>query len=60
MTEEWRKLHKNIFIIGIRVSQSDRINWAGHVAHMGRREISGKPEGRRRGENKVNVYLQGH
>jgi hypothetical protein len=56
-TEEWRTLHNeelhNVYtsLITIRVINSRRIRWAGHVAHRGGMrnvyKISvGKPEGK--------------
>ena len=57
-TGEWRKLHNeelnNLYCSHniVRVIQSRRIRWAGHVARMGKRRgvyrvLVGKPEGKR-------------
>ena len=58
VTWEWRKLHNeelndlNSSPNIVRVIQSRRVRWEGHVAHMGERRgvymiLVGKPEGRR-------------
>ena len=76
VTREWRKLHNeelndlycspNI----VRVIESRRMRWAGHVARMGERSVVyrvlvGKPEGkrplgrpRRRWEDNIKIDLQ--
>jgi hypothetical protein len=76
VTGEWRKLHNeelndlysspNI----VRMIQSRRMRWAGHVARMGERRsvyrvLAGKPEGkrplgrpRRRWEDNIKLDLQ--
>ena len=58
VTEKWRRLHyeelNNLYSLPniVRVTESRRMRWAGHVAHMGGergvyRVLVGKPEGRR-------------
>jgi hypothetical protein len=76
VTGEWRKLHNeelnDLYSLPtiVRVLQSKRIRWAGHVARMGDgrdvyRVLVGKPEGkrplgrpRRRWEDNIKMYLQ--
>jgi hypothetical protein len=58
VTEEWRKLHneelRDLYSSPsiIRIIQSMRMRWAGHVARMGEKRnayrlLVGKPEGKR-------------
>jgi hypothetical protein len=58
VTGEWRKMHKeelhNLYSSPsiIRIINSNRMRWAGHVAQMGEkrnvyRSLVGKPEGKR-------------
>ena len=76
VTGEWRKLHneelKGLYSSPniVRVINSRRMRWAGHVAHMGERRgvyrvLVGKPEGkrplgrpRRRWEDNIRMDLQ--
>ena len=76
MTGEWRKLHNeqlnDMYSLPntVRVVNSRRMRWAGHVAHMGedrvvRRVLVGNPEGkmplgrpRRRWEDIIKMDLQ--
>jgi hypothetical protein len=76
VTGEWRKLHNeelnDLYSLPniVRVVQSTRMRWAGHVAHMGEDRgvhmvLVGKPEGnrplgrpRRRWEDNIKMDLQ--
>ena len=75
VTGEWRKLHEELYDLycspnTVRVTESRRMRWAGHVAHMreGRgkyRVLVGKPERKRplgrprhRWEDNIKIDLQ--
>ena len=76
MKGEWRKLHNEELnylycsLSTVRVINSRRMRWAGHVAHVGERRdiyrvLVGKPEGKRplgrprhRWEHNIKLNLQ--
>jgi hypothetical protein len=66
VTGEWRKLHNkelhNLYSSPsiIRIINSRKMRWAGHVARMGEKKnvyrlLVGKPEGKRKGKRKTEM-----